>query len=190
VAVPAASTAASTTAPTANVVQPKFNTTDRFFSASEGPSEQFLNNSSFNEFQSAFFGQERKPIMDKDVSSDFVDSFDGLKDYLQSHDVPESLLIANGAPKSSDLPDVFAGNSEITDSEARMLASEAFQMVPNAAPEVVIDTLREILAAYTEAKKVGLALPPSPEEQLNSLHLLSRKSGTVAELAKSILGRI
>lgn len=170
-------------------VEPKFALTDRFFGATEGPSDQFLNNSSFNDFQSAFFGKNEKPIVEANASSDFVESFVGLADYVKSHDVPESLLSAS-ASRSIELPPVFGGNVNISDSEARTLAAEAFQVVPNGSNELIVSTLREILAAYTEASKLGLALPQSPDEQVSALKTLSRRSGQAGELAKNILSRI
>jgi hypothetical protein len=170
-------------------VEPKFALTDRFFGATEGPSDQFLNNSSFNDFQSAFFGKNEKPVIEANASSDFVESFVGLADYVKNHDVPESLLSAS-ASRSIELPSVFGGNVNISDSEARTLAAEAFQVVPNGSNELIVSTLREILAAYTEASKVGLALPQSPDEQLSALKTLSRRSGQAGELAKNILSRI
>jgi len=169
-------------------VEPKFALSDRFFSASEGPSDQFLDNSSFNDFQSAFFGASERPIHDRESSSDFVGSFEGLKDYLKTHDVPEKLLTASSSSKV-DIPSVFGGNADVSDSEARMLAAEAFQ-IPSGTDDVLVISLREILAAYTEARKAGLVLPGSPDEQVKILKSLARRSGQIGELSKSILGRI
>lgn len=179
-------------APQDSEVLPKFAASDRFFSQNEGPSDAFLNNNSFKEFQSAFFSRNEKPVLDKDTVSDFAGSFVGLKDYLQTHDVPEKLLSASmaGESKNHDVPSVFGGNSDLSDSEARMLASEAFQMIPNSSSDVIISVLHEILSAYTEAAKLGLSLPQSPEEQVKSLMTLSKRAGPVGDLAKQILSRI
>lgn len=175
--------------PAESTVEPKFSLNDRFFSATEGPSDQFLDNSSFKDFQQAFFSRNEKVELDRDNASDFAGSFVGLQDYLKTHDVPETLLTAS-SKKHSEVPSIFGGNSDVSDSEARMLASEAFQQVPTGSDEIISGTLREILAAYTEARKSGLTLPPSPTEQVTRLKALAKTSGTVAELAKNILNRI
>lgn len=179
-------------APQESEVLPKFAVSDRFFSQNEGPSDAFLNNNSFKEFQSAFFSRNEKPVLDKETVSDFAGSFVGLQDYLQTHDVPEKLLSASMASeaKNHEVPSVFGGNSDLSDSEARMLASEAFQMIPNGSTDVIISVLHEILSAYTEASKLGLSLPQSPEEQVKSLMTLSKRAGPVGDLAKQILSRI
>jgi hypothetical protein len=89
----------------------------------------------------------------------------------------------------ADVPRVFSGNSDISDSEARMLAAEAFQDVPNGPPDVVADVLREILAAKTESARLGLILPEAPDEQLMAIRSWSKRLGPVGQLAKSILSK-
>jgi hypothetical protein len=173
-----------------NVV-PKHTTSDKYFEMTESSPDHFENNG-FKDFQTAFFATSNKPILDKKSSSSFTGDYSGLDEFIMSHDVPESLVIASKVRKDkvNEVPSVFSGNSYVSDSEARMLAAEAFQLIPNGSPEVIISTLKEILNAYTETSKLGLQLPSSPDEQVLQLKTLSKRTGPVGELAKKILSRI
>ncbi len=82
-------------------------------------------------------------------------------------------------------------NENISAEEAMMLGREAQQMVPRTSSvETATVTLREILAARTEAATVGLALPPMSPEQRESVQYWANHAGEkVSSIAKTILSR-
>lgn len=182
----------------AGTMEPKNASLDRFFAQDFKTEEPFLHDSeggSFKTFQKAFFSKTDRPIYDKaPIAKGFTNSFDGLKDYLKDHEVPESLLASmHASGPSGQERHIFSGNADLSDSEARMLASEAFQSVPTAAaaaaPEAV-DILREILSARMECQRLGLKLPEAPEDQVSAIKKWSRTVGPAAEIAKNILSRM
>ena len=173
-------------------VEPKNSYLDRYFSSDFKADEPFLHgeNDSFGTFQKAFFGKSEKAIYDKrPIASAF--KYEGLSDYVKEHEVSEGLLqsMRQAIAENHQEPAIFAGNSEISDSEARMLASEAFQTVPNGPPDAVEAILREILAAKTECARLGLRLPDGPEEQTAAIVSWSRRAGPVGHIAKTILSQ-
>jgi hypothetical protein len=80
---------------------------------------------------------------------------------------------------------------QILDDEERVIAREAFQVVPlkSSIDEAVL-ILREILAARSEASKRGLKLPDVPEEQKASIKYWSSQPGPTSKLALSILQKM
>lgn len=186
------SSAASAVVEEEATVEPKNSYLDRYFSSDFKADEPFLHgeNDSFGTFQKAFFGKSEKAIYDKKpIASAFA--YEGLSDYVKDHEVSEGLLqsMRHASVEDHQEPAIFAGNSEISDSEARMLASEAFQTVPNGPPDAVEAILREILAAKTECARLGLRLPEGPEEQTAAIVSWSRRAGPVGHIAKTILSQ-
>lgn len=178
-------------------VDTKFKATDRFFSSDESIEEPFLDN--FSSYQQAFQMGREKYVLDKPtVSKRYVDQLDpmrqalakngqSLDDFIDAQDiaVPEALV---DAWASEPLKTASVDDSHLTH-EGTFLAREALQTVPmSGAPD--IEGLRDILAARTEAAKIGLTLPQIPEEQKVALQYWSN-SGNIraAAIANSILTR-
>lgn len=109
---------------------------------------------------------------------------------------PAKFAEINGFQATDDFIDAWSSTSvkhtdrqEISD-EYRMLAVEALQSIDTSnKPENAIIILREILAARTEALRIGATLPPMPEEQLQNITFWS-KNVVTKDIATTILNRI
>jgi hypothetical protein len=96
------------------------------------------------------------------------------------------VIVAKTAP-----PAILTWSADVTEQEARSLAREAFQQVPQTySPDFAEDTLRGISDALLECAKFGVNLPEMPEEQRNNLLFWSKSKTKAAEIAKQILNRI
>ena len=156
----------------------------KFFEASDEYSEEYDDYS--NNMQRDFHSVE------KHSSTKF--SLDHLK--VESAD-PAKFAEKNGFEATDDF--INAWSSENTtkiresvkiDDEYRMLATEALQSVDtHLKPENAVIVLREILAARTEATRIGAVLPPVPEEQLEAISFWTKNLLT-KDLATTILNRV
>jgi len=196
----------STDAPT---VRPK-TTVLKIWNQDSGPTVQpFFEQSGFSEFQNALEKGRERPVVDTVVHQDvqllkqqlepFRKSLKGqsLEQFVESNNmqVPESLLeIWNEKPTNNVMSRDNLGLSkpdDVSDSEALMLAQEAVQIVPTkGSPEVIINVLREILAARTEASHLGITLPFMPEQKESIKFWTNSSHSAAAAIAKSILSRI
>lgn len=195
----AAAADASTDAATDAPVEPKF--MSRLWSTDEDLQKPFLQSEGlgFNDYQKAF-QLGRVPVIQerhyRNASRDILEPMrEGLKSsgqtlesFMQSSEValPDGLVDSwyEGPSKSSVL-----SRPEAMDEETMMLAREALQSIHGSA-DTVTSTLREILAARTEAARLNFKLPQVPEEQLLALKHWSVQGGTAGSLASSILSRI
>jgi hypothetical protein len=180
-------------------VEPKF--MSKLWSTTEDLHKPFLESEGlgFSDYQKAF-QQGRAPVIQerhyRNASRDILEPMrEGLKSsgqtlesFMQTSEValPDAFLDSwyEGPSKSSIL-----ARPESMDEETMMLAREALQSV-HGSEETVTSTLREILAARTEAARLNFKLPQVPEEQMLALKHWSVKGGTAGSLAVSILSRI
>lgn len=82
-------------------------------------------------------------------------------------------------------------HSLYTDPEAMMLARDALQYVDPRMPREIAETmLRDIVAAQTEAARLGLSLPSSSDEQVHALNHWTSVGGRVGQLAETALSRL
>lgn len=170
---------------------------------SDGPSAYLeANGLTFSDFQKAFGHGREKPLMDKperNYSSVLADlealrpaleaTGETFQDYIESHHmkVPDALLeLWTNASTASDHTAVTHDVAP----EAMMLAREALQSLSADGPEAVaIAVLREILAARTEAARLGLKLPEAPFEQASAIRTWASRNGVAANIANTILSR-
>lgn len=158
---------------TANELEPKFNiAASKYWSFEDNDEVPHLENdgNTFSDFQRAF-----------SLGREYVTEENSMATYRnENHDT-----FMHDEKRS------FVPKSDVSLSDSRTLATEAFQQVPrdmdrkNAAV-----LLREILAARTEAASLGLNLGYSSDDQVADLKYWSSKAGPEADLASAILSRI
>ena len=158
---------------TANELEPKFNVVvSKYWSFEDNDEVPHLENdgNTFSDFQKAF-----------SIGREYVAEENSMATYRnENHDT-----------FMHDEQRAFVPKRDVSLSDSRTLATEAFQQVPrdmdrkNAAV-----LLREILAARTEAAHLGLNLGYSSDEQVSDLKYWSSKAGPEADLATAILSRI
>lgn len=134
--------------------------------------EPFMNSndeSSFGEFQKTLmFGRE-----------------------IRDSETPEKEGFSESNVDRAAPPAILTWSSDVTEQEARSLARDAFQQVPQTySPDFAEDTLRGISDALLECAKVGVHLPEMPEEQRENLLFWSNTKTKAAEIAKQILNRM
>jgi len=128
---------------------------------------------------------------DGNTFSDFQRAFSLGREYVAEENSMATYRNENHDTFMHDEQRAFVPKSDVSLSDSRTLATEAFQQVPcdmdrkNAAV-----LLREILAARTEAAHLGLNLGYSSDEQVSDLKYWSSKAGPEADLATAILSRI
>lgn len=181
-------------------VEPKF--MSRLWSTTEDLHKPFLESEGlgFSDYQKAF-QQGRAPVIQerhyRNASRDILEPMrEGLKSsgqtlesFMQTSEValPDSFVDSwydSGSSSSSVM-----ARPEAMDEETMMLAREALQSI-HGSVDTVTSTLREILAARTEAARLSFKLPQVPEEQMLALKHWSVQGGTAGSLANSILSRI
>ena len=166
-----------------------------YFDTNEDVGEPFVQ--SYSDFQRAFQSGRSYAETDKPttalMSQQLMPMREALRrkgvsleSYVDSNDVsvPDSLLDAwNAVPTPVN---TRATVSE--DAETAMLAREALPVVSTKAADV--EALRDILAARTEATRIGFALPEVPSDQKAALEFwASSKHSQASALAKTILSR-
>lgn len=164
----------------------------------------------FEAFQEAFTNERQMPMIERTVSDDVEALSEPIKaaikasglsitQYAESRgiNVPEDLVdIVQGHAAVAkvirrDSHGLVGPNANVSEDEARLLAQEAFQTVSTKASiEAATLVLRDVLAARTEANRLGLNLPEMADEQLDAIRYWSRAGGPAGQLAKSILSRI
>lgn len=161
------------------------------------------NGLTFSDFEKAFGLGREKPLMDKperNYSTVLEDlaalrpaleaSGQTFQDYIEAHHmkVPDALLDlwANGSTSGGP-----PGANEDLAPEAMMLAREALQPLSADVPEAAAaEVLREILAARTEAARLGLSLPEMPSEQASAVRAWAAKApGVAGQLAQTLMSR-
>ena len=181
-------------------VEPKF--MSRLWSTTEDLHKPFLESEGlgFSDYQKAF-QQGRAPVIQerhyRNASRDILEPMrEGLKSsgqtlesFMQTSEValPDS-FVDSWYDSSSSSSSIMA-RPEAMDEETMMLAREALQSI-HGSVDTVTSTLREILAARTEAARLSFKLPQVPEEQMLALKHWSVQGGTAGSLANSILSRI
>jgi hypothetical protein len=137
--------------------------------------EPFMNSedgSSFGQFQkSLMFGREVREIETPEKIADESNFVFQLPTFL---------------PKAE-----LSWSSDVTEQEARSLARDAFQPVPQSySPEVAEDALKGISEALLECAKVGVKLPEMAPEQMSDLLFWSKSKTNAAAIAKQIINRL
>lgn len=180
------------------IVKPKFSAVDRFFSAPEESLDDAVlaDGLSYNEYLSAFSQGREMPVSDRGIKTGRFEAPGGLQGreleaYLEANDlaVPEALVDAwNAGPMAG--PTVGAASHGDYSEDYMLLARESMQAVPMRSAGDAAIVLREILAARTEAAKLGLSMPQMPEDQLSNVRYWASTNGHAADLAKSVLSRL
>ena len=195
-------------------VQPKYATmVDRYWTANEDlssaiqPYAEASDGHTFQDYQKAFMNGREMPVLDRPEQSNVALLLDQLKpmkalikksglsiqQYVEAHNmqVPEAVieLWNREATEERKYREAIV-KPDCSEDEAAMLARESLQIVPRAGLDAAILVMREILAARTEATKVGLQLPEMPAEQLESIQFWTTHDGPCGHLAKMILSRI
>jgi hypothetical protein len=160
------------------------------------------NGLTFSDFQKAFGLGREKPVMDHPERNyaGVLDDLQALRpalersgetfqDYIESHHmkVPDALLELWATGPSSTATHSLADDLA---PEAMMLAREALQpLSASADQDAAAVVLRDILAARTEADRLGMHLPAMPYEQASAIRAWASKTGTAATIAQTILSR-
>lgn len=120
----------------------------------------------------------------------------GLNDFVESFGVSVSDSFVDSWSKSNEKPtekrqNMLSTTSDMSESEMRQLAQEAMQSVPlTGNPEAIAAVLREILAARTEAKQVGLDLGPIDPAQRSAIESFALGKTKASSIAQTILSRL
>lgn len=201
VAVPEVAPEPTSDEPVDAVVVARRDTTSRHFTTDEdvGPEPQM---DGYSEFSNTFQSKRNLPEYDVAPASQSIMAQVGLlkaalkangqtlEQYVAGLDtaLPEGLL---DAFRSSEISkEQRAAPVDDISNETRMLAREALQTVSTRGkPDV--ETLREILAARTEAAKLNVTMPSIPEDQKAALKFWASNDTheAAAKIARTILAR-
>ena len=141
----------------------------------------------------SFDDEEDAPHLENDGNTftDFQKAFSMGREYLTEENSMTTFRNENHDTFMHEEKRSFVPTSDVSLSDSRTLATEAFQPVPRDMDRQNASVLlREILAARTEAAHIGLNLGYSSDEQVADLKYWSAKAGPEAELAAAILSRI
>ena len=119
----------------------------------------------------------------------------GLDDFVESYGLSVSDKFVDSWTTEITQKKASSGELKkpdgVSDSEVRMLAQEALQTLSTTCDaESANSVLREILAARTEAARIGLEVPSLTEDQLKAIKFWSNsKAFKTSTIAKTLLSR-
>lgn len=119
----------------------------------------------------------------------------GLDDFVESYGLSVSDKFVDSWTTEITQKKAISGELKkpdgVSDSEVRMLAQEALQTLSTTCDaESANSVLREILAARTEAARIGLEVPSLTEDQLKAIKFWSNsKAFKTSTIAKTLLSR-
>lgn len=178
-----------------------------FSSEQDNLQEPFLhteNGQSFSDFAKTLDSGRETYSMERPMSSKTTDlnylKSDlkrrglGLEDFVDTYGLSVSDNFVDTWKESSYGPskrEITSKPDGVSDDEVRMLAQESLQPLSiTCDTETANSVLREILAARTEAGRIGLEIPPLTEEQLKAIKFWSNsKAFKTSTIAKTLLGR-
>jgi len=183
-----------------NLVKVKFSGKQIF---SEANPEDF-EDSAYGEFARTLDGGREMPDLERPISHNtflmndqlapmreaLKKSGKSLSQFMTETDayVPDALIDAWDAPVETFSPTRV---TQILDDEERIIARDAFQVIPiKATSEEALLILRDVLAARTESAHRSIVLPEMPQDQMASIKHWASQQGPAAKIAISILERI
>ncbi len=141
----------------------------------------------------SYEADEEEPHLENDGNtfSDFQRAFNTGREYLTEESSMKTYRNENHDTYMHEEKRSFVPKSNVSISDSRTIAMEAFQQVPRDMDrDNAVVLLREILAARTEAALIGLDLGEPSEDQVDDLKFWSTMAGPEAEVATAILSRI